>query len=88
MSPNTLNIKIATPDGIVFSEVAHKVNLQTELGEITVLPDHTPLISILKKGDIKIAGEKKDFVVRSEKGIIEVRKGSEVIILSEGAEVA
>lgn len=85
MSGNLIKLKIVTPDGLLYSDLAQKVNLQTESGEITVLPDHIPLISVLIPGLIKVATAEKALVFRAEKGVIEVRKASEVIILTEEA---
>ena|SRR3989344_3192035 len=84
-SSNTLQLKIVTPQGIAYNDVAKAVTLRTTDGEITVLPNHIPLITLLDKGTIRIKGEHhNDKIFNSEKGVIEVRKGSEVIILSEG----
>lgn len=87
MTSNTLKIKIVTPDGVLCSEVAHKVNLQTESGEITILPDHIPLVSVLKPGLIRVTTEHKELEFRAQKGVLEVRKGSEVFVLVEEARV-
>lgn len=86
MSGNLIKTKIVTPDGLLYSGLARKVNLQTELGEITILPDHIPLISVLKSGLIRLTTEdQQESVFRAEKGVLQVRKASEVIILVEEA---
>lgn len=86
MSGNLIKTKIVTPDGLLYSGSARKVNLQTESGEITILPDHIPLISVLKSGLIRLTTEdQQESFFRAEKGVLQVRKASEVIILVEEA---
>lgn len=47
-----LKLKIITPERLVLEEMVDQVSLPTTLGEITVLPDHIPLITGLTSGDI------------------------------------
>jgi F-type H+-transporting ATPase subunit epsilon len=47
-----LKLKIITPERLVLEEIVEQVSLPTTLGEITVLPDHIPLITALASGDI------------------------------------
>jgi len=47
-----LKLKIITPERLVLEEMADQVSLPTTLGEITVLPNHIPLITGLTSGDI------------------------------------
>ncbi len=54
---NAINLKIITPKKIVLSEPVISVTVPTYKGEITVLPHHTSLFSLLVEGIIKI---KKD----------------------------
>lgn len=50
-------LKIITPEREVYSDEIEQVTLPTADGEITVLPHHIPLVSVLKAGEILI---KKD----------------------------
>ena len=47
-----LKLKIITPERLILEEMVDQVSLPTTLGEITVLPDHVPLITGLTSGDI------------------------------------
>src|SRR3989344_6074911 len=47
-----LKLKIITPEKLILEEIVDQVSLPTTLGEITVLPDHIPLITNLTSGDI------------------------------------
>ncbi len=83
MSKNTLKLKIATPDGIAYNDTVFSVNLKTEMGEITILPNHIPLVSALAAGPIRIMAEKENKAFLSGSGVIEVKRGSEVTILAD-----
>lgn len=45
-------LKIITPERLILEEMVDQVSLPTTLGEITVLPDHIPLITGLTSGDV------------------------------------
>ena len=62
------------------------LTLPTAMGEITVLPDHIPLVANLKPGEIryKASGQEIFFVVSG--GVIEVSKNNEIIVLADTAE--
>ena len=47
-----LKLKIVTPERLILEEMVDQVSLPTTLGEITVLPDHIPLIAGLTSGDL------------------------------------
>lgn len=88
-----LKLKIITPERLVLEEMVDQVTLPTTEGEITVLPDHIPLISGLASGDIIafIRGEHIPIAVVG--GFIEVKsigsaqdKHTEVAILADFAE--
>jgi F-type H+-transporting ATPase subunit epsilon len=64
---------------VLFRGEVSSVTLPGSEGELTVLPNHIPLVSPLKAGEIVVRGvDNKVFPV--EKGIVEVSK-SEVIVL-------
>ncbi len=49
-----LDLKIITPRKLVVQEKVYSVTAPTEEGEITVLPHHARLFTVLKEGIIKI----------------------------------
>jgi len=51
---NILRLRIITPKKIILEKDILSITLPTEEGEITILPHHTNLFSILKEGIIKI----------------------------------
>ena len=52
MSTKQIKLKIVTPERLILEEMVDQVSLPTTLGEITVLPDHIPLIAELASGDV------------------------------------
>jgi F-type H+-transporting ATPase subunit epsilon len=59
---DTLHLKIITPKKIVLEKDILSITLPTEEGEITILPHHVNLFSILKEGIIKIKyNEEEDY---------------------------
>ena len=47
-----LKLKIVTPERLVLEEMVDQVTIPTTEGEITVLPDHIPVVIGLKSGDV------------------------------------
>ncbi len=78
-----MDLEIITPKGIEFAGKANKIVLPTASGEIAVLRDHAPLISVLKAGKIRVSGAQKDFEKEIEGGILEVEKRKIVILLKK-----
>ncbi len=86
MSPKLIKFSIVTPERTVHEAEVNSLSLTTTSGEITVLPDHIPLVSELKPGFVKVmTGEHEEYLAIST-GFIEVRKNNEVVILADSAE--
>ncbi|KKR43897.1 ATP synthase F1 subunit epsilon [Candidatus Nomurabacteria bacterium RIFOXYB1_FULL_39_16] len=85
-----LKLKIVTPERLILEEMVDQVSLPTTLGEITVLPDHIPLITELASGDVVayVNGEYVPMAVVG--GFIEVKYNeeniTEVAVLADFAE--
>lgn len=75
-----LNLKIITPKKIVYEKEVDSVTLPSYNGEITILPRHINLFSLLTEGiiKIKINNDENYFAIGS--GYVET-DGKEVIIL-------
>ncbi len=96
-SKNTISLKILTPEKVIYQDDVLKIAVPTESGEITVLPNHSPLVSIVKPGEIRIqkSTNEESIPLAINGGIVEIRPvlagkeiGSEVIILASGSEFA
>lgn len=85
-----LKLKIITPESLVLDELVDQVSIPTTQGEITVLPDHIPLITGVASGDIVAFNKGEDIPFAVVGGFLEVKKNSEgiteVAILADFAE--
>lgn len=88
MAAHTIKFEIVTPEQVVLQTEVLRATIPTEMGEVTILPNHTPLISNLKSGVIEIEKPDKqlDFLVVSG-GFLEVFS-SKIVILADYAERA
>ena len=85
---NIIKFEIVTPERIVMKEEVRQVTVPTKQGEITVLPDHIPLVASLQPGVIEILKSDNNREVMSlSGGFIEVFK-NKVVILADTAERA
>ncbi|MCX6790757.1 MAG: F0F1 ATP synthase subunit epsilon [Candidatus Gribaldobacteria bacterium] len=82
-----IKFKIVTPERIVFEEEVDQVTLPTQEGEITVLPQHIPLVAILKSGELWVKKGQEEISLAVSGGLIEVKE-NEVVVLADTAEQA
>lgn len=80
-----INFKIATPERVVFKADVDSVTLPTMSGEITILPNHIPLISIMSPGEIIIRNGEKEILVATSGGFVEVLS-TKVVVLADSAD--
>ncbi len=81
-----IQFEITSPERLVLRAEIDQVSIPTSMGEITVLPDHAPLIAELVPGELRVrtGGEERIFAVAG--GFVEVRADSRVVILADAAE--
>ena len=78
-----MNLEIITPDKSVFTGEVSLVQLPGIDGSLEILNNHAPLISVLKKGKIKIKDDKdQEQFFEVNGGVVEVLK-NKVLILAE-----
>ncbi len=79
-----MRLRIHSLRGTLYDGKAKRLTIPTEVGEITVLDDHEPLISVTKEGlaIVEDAGGKEQFF-RINSGFLEVKPGSEVLVLAD-----
>ena len=82
----TLHVDVVSAEGSIFSGEAKFVALPGETGELGILPRHTPLITRIKPGAVRIVradnGEEEFVFVAG--GILEVQPGT-VTVLADTA---
>ncbi len=81
-----LKFKIVTPEKSIYENEIFQVTIPTMDGEITVLPNHIPLVSVLKAGELKFKDKDGEHQMAVSGGFLEVRGKNEIVILADHAE--
>lgn len=81
-----IQFEITTPERIVYKDEVDQITLPTKEGEITVLPNHIPLVSLLIAGALTIKKDGQEVYMATSGGFIEVQPGNKVIVLADTAE--
>ncbi|MFH0890481.1 MAG: F0F1 ATP synthase subunit epsilon [Candidatus Liptonbacteria bacterium] len=69
---------------VLYQGEASSINCKTALGEITILNNHRPLLSVLKEGDIVVLdGKKQEHFLPVKSGFLEVNKENQVRMIVE-----
>jgi len=88
MSEKTIKFEIVTPERVVLRQEINQLTVPTTTGEITILPGHIPLVSILQPGVILVKSANNGTEIMSVSGgFIEVMK-DKIVILADTAERA
>ena len=87
---NRIKLKIVTPEKLILEEEVDAVIVPTLEGEITILPEHIPIVAGLKSGDIVGIKDGEHIPMAVVGGFIEVKKdennNTTVVILADFAE--
>jgi len=83
-----LKLEIITPERVVFSDGVDQISMMTKDGEITVLPHHIPLVTVLQPGELRYKKNGQEFFMAVSGGFAEVRPDNSVRILADSAEHA
>jgi len=86
-----MELSIYSLKNVLFQGKAQLLNCKTTTGEITVLDNHEPLITVLTAGVIRIieenpsinSGQAKERFFEVKSGFMEVKPGSEVRCIVE-----
>lgn len=72
---NTIQVEVVSAEESIFSGEAEFVVLPGEVGELGVYPNHTPLITRIKAGAVRIRvpGEDRDELIFVAGGILEIQ---------------
>ncbi len=85
-----IKLKIITPERIVLEEMVDSVTIPTTEGEIGIFPNHIPLVSTLKSGDIVAKKGDEIIPMAVAGGFIEIKSNqeniTEVAVLADFAE--
>lgn len=82
-----IRIQIITPERIVFDDQVDQITLPAAEGEITILPHHIPLVTMVRAGTIHVKKGEQETLLACSRGVIEV-DGKNVKILADSADRA
>ncbi len=85
-----LKLKIITPERLILEEDVDQVTFPTTEGELTILPDHIPLIAGLASGDVVVVANGEHVPYAIAGGFVEVKHNEHgqtiVAVLADFAE--
>ena len=83
---STIQVEVVSAEESVFSGEATFVVVPGELGDLGIYPKHTPLITRIKAGSVRIqsAGSNEEIAIFVAGGILEIQPGS-VTVLADTA---
>lgn len=87
MINDKFSLRLIAPDGVKYEEEASALILPTEYGQIEILPDHMPLITLVKPGEIIIKNGSREHNLSTEGGVAKIENNT-VKILADTAEDA
>ncbi len=83
-----LGVRVLTPEGPVFDDVARMVVAPSVEGEVGILPRHAPFIALLRHGETRITTlDDEKLVYATTEGYMSVYE-DRVLVLVEQAELA
>lgn len=77
-----LEVKVITPDKVVYEGLADSLVIPGKDGYFGVLPNHAPMLSALDIGELKIRNEFQEYYYAIDGGFCEVRKNRVIIVTS------
>lgn len=85
---NQIHFEIVTPEKVAYQDRIDAVTIDTTDGEITILPRHTPLVSVLRPGEMRLKKGDEEIFMAVSGGFVEVQQDSKVIIIADAVERA
>ena len=82
----TLHLEIVTPERLAYEDDVDMVLVPGAEGELGILPHHTPLVSLLGVGELKIRKGGAEEVFAIAGGFVQVRP-DKVVVMAETAEI-
>ena len=84
-----LDFELTTPERVAVRAKIRQVSIPTTEGEITVLPDHLPLVAPIRAGELRLVDEKGDEIILAVSGgFVTVHPDNRLAILADTAERA
>jgi F-type H+-transporting ATPase subunit epsilon len=80
----TLKLEIVTPEEKIYSEDVNMVTLPGTEGELGVYPNHVPVLTAIKPGELRIVKDGRETAMAVGEGFVEI-KGDAVSLLTDMA---
>jgi F-type H+-transporting ATPase subunit epsilon len=84
-SGHQIQLDVVTPEELIFSGSVDYVSVPGAEGELGILPNHSPLMTTLKAGAVRVRKGNEEISIAVGGGFIEVRP-DRVIVLADMAE--
>ena len=81
-----IHFELVTPERVLYKQDVDAVTLPTTMGEVTMYPDHAPLVATLVPGVARITHKDLEEDIAVSGGFIEMRAGSNLRVLADTAE--
>jgi F-type H+-transporting ATPase subunit epsilon len=73
--PKTFHFILSTPDAVLFDDEADYISVPTKNGEIGIMADHTPLVSLIIPGLMRIIKKDEEKILSTGGGFIKIKPG-------------
>ena len=77
-----MDVQIISPDRNLYEGKADLVTVPGTSGSIGILNNHAPLVSSLKKGEVKVILNEKEQFFNIDGGVVEVLQNKVVVLAS------
>jgi len=81
-----LHLTMLTPERVVYDADILEMTVPTAMGEIGILPNHLPLVSLLKPGELRVKKDGTEIQLAITGAFIEVKPGNQIQLLVDAAE--
>ena len=86
MAEHEFAFRVLSPLGTAFAGQARSVTLPTPDGEVTILPDHMPMVSVLAEGEIRIRTADRETWIAVSGGFLETGSNTASVLSDFAAE--
>lgn len=83
-----MKLTIVTEEAVVYEGEIDQATFPTQMGQITVLAGHIPLVALVVSGEVTLVINGKPTLLAVSAGILEVRKNNELVLMADRSEFA
>ena len=77
-----MKLQILTPDSLLYNAEASEVIFPGVGGQFTVMENHIPFISLLKKGELRVKLTNGEHVFEIENGVMEMNNNNVTVCVN------